>query len=125
MVQDEPGESVMTAQAMASAMVRVYGENALGAVRRHIARCLEDNLIDDLEFWLRVRNQVEHLQWKEIRGERSGKRPAGTRRSGEEIVLAAWLKDALSRMAGSVADEPIPEELLRLLDAPMPPDDPS
>lgn len=124
MMRDEPGESVMTALAMASALIRTYDESALEAVRRHIARCLEDNLIDDLEFWLRVRNQVELLQWQAIRSAPGDVLVTGDRRPGQEIVLEAWLKDALSRMAGSAVDEPIPQELVGLIGLPIPGDDP-
>lgn len=124
-MQDDPGEAVMTVLAMASAMVRTYREDTLGAARRHITRCLEENLIEDVEFWLRVRNQVELLQWEKTSGGRDRKRaPAAHGRPGEEVVLEAWLKDVLSRMAASVLDEPIPEALLRLIGPPVPERDP-
>ncbi|WP_182957384.1 hypothetical protein [Gluconacetobacter tumulisoli] len=55
---DGPG---MTALAVASTMIWTCGMAALVTIRRHVARCLEDGLIDDAEFWLKVRNQAEIL----------------------------------------------------------------
>ncbi|GBQ28523.1 hypothetical protein AA12717_2976 [Gluconacetobacter sacchari DSM 12717] len=74
-------------------------------------RCLDESLIDDLEFWLRVRNQVELLQRRQVRSGQASE----SARPGGQIVLEAWLKSALATMAGSVVDEPIPDELLRLI----------
>lgn len=49
------------AQAMADSLIVVYGIKARGMTLRHIARCLELKLIDDVEFWLRVRNRIDWL----------------------------------------------------------------
>ncbi|MBB2168180.1 hypothetical protein HLH36_07405 [Gluconacetobacter aggeris] len=115
----------MMAPAMASAMVRTHGKDAIAVVRRHIARSLEDNLVDDVEFWLRVRDQIECLQWSATWAGQDRRRPAaGDGRPGEEVVLEAWLKETLCRMAGSAVDEPIPEALLRLVGLPIPEGDP-
>ncbi|CAP57825.1 unnamed protein product (plasmid) [Gluconacetobacter diazotrophicus PA1 5] len=51
----------VTALSVASTMTWTCGMTALVTIRRHVARCLEDGLIDEAEFWLKVRNQAETL----------------------------------------------------------------
>ncbi|ACI53044.1 conserved hypothetical protein [Gluconacetobacter diazotrophicus PA1 5] len=66
--KDEPDEAETTASSVATALIRIYGAVAIGTIRRHISRCVEDNLTDEAEFWLRVRNRATVLlrtsRWK-------------------------------------------------------------
>jgi hypothetical protein len=48
-------------RAMADSLLVIYGIKARGMTLRHVARCLELKLIDDVEFWLRVRNRIDWL----------------------------------------------------------------
>jgi hypothetical protein len=59
--RDESGESGMSAYDVAACLIRGFGADAYLAVRRHIARCIEQKLADEVEFWMRVRDHVESL----------------------------------------------------------------
>lgn len=58
--QGRVGEKV-SARATAHSLILVYGAGARGATMRHVARCLDENLPDEVLFWLKVRNQIDWL----------------------------------------------------------------
>lgn len=51
----------VSARAMAHSLVIVYGAGARGMTIRHIVRCLDQDLSDEVMFWLKVRNQIDWL----------------------------------------------------------------
>jgi len=59
--RDESRALGMSAYDVAACLIRGFGPDAYLAVRRHIARCIEQNLADEAEFWVRVRDHVESL----------------------------------------------------------------
>lgn len=58
---DESRALGMSSYDVAACLIRGFGGDAYVAVRRHIVRCVEQNLPDEVEFWVRVRTHVEHL----------------------------------------------------------------
>ncbi|MFT9090383.1 MAG: hypothetical protein ABF479_05205 [Gluconacetobacter sp.] len=51
----------VSVRAMAHSLIVVCGDGARGVTMRHIARCLDQDLPDDVLFWLKVRNQIDWL----------------------------------------------------------------
>lgn len=58
---EEHDEAGITASTVAASLIRVYGGEALGMIQRQIRRCMENELTDEAEFWLRVRNRTDTL----------------------------------------------------------------
>ncbi|GBQ25445.1 hypothetical protein ACLRDC_02530 [Gluconacetobacter sacchari] len=58
---EEEEEKRVSARATAHSLVAVYGAGARDMTMRHIARSLDQNLIEDVLFWLKVRNQIDWL----------------------------------------------------------------
>lgn len=54
-------QDTVSVQATAHSLIAVYGVGARDMTVRHIVRCLEQNLIDEVMFWLKVRNQIDGL----------------------------------------------------------------
>ncbi len=52
----------MSAADVAHSLICLLGWTGAHAhAHRHVLRCVEENLIDDAEFWMNIRNIVEHL----------------------------------------------------------------
>ncbi len=51
----------VSVRAMAHSLIVACGDGARTMTMRHIARCLDQGLPDDVLFWLKVRNQIDWL----------------------------------------------------------------